>query len=321
MKFILAGPHDAAKLLCFLFALLLWFHVATEQEYGDQVSLPIHYHEPTSGYILANSPPDQVKIALSGTGKNLLSFKIGLLTNPGVAYVNVTLADLRRGTHIITLNTEDITISEDASVTIVDILENAEISVLIDRKIERSLAVALDSLPPYRVEEGFVLNGKPLVTPVSITAEGPEEVLLEMRTIRISSLNTETISLADSLVEAVLDIPSPFVNVSQAIVEVRFPVERLRTKLFRGVPVTLSGFPQRFESVFLPDTLTVLIQGPESVISLSRAEDIVVEVNYSSFLEQTAGGDSLITPTIKYPNGITGASTTPVALRILRVSS
>ena len=321
MKFILAGPHDTAKLICFLFALLLWFHVATEQEYSDRVSIPVRYHEPSSGYILANSPSDRVKIAVTGTGKSLLSFRIGLLTNPEDAYANVALADLRRGTHIITLTTEDVTIPDDTSVTIDDIIENAELSVLIDRKIERTLAVAADSLPPYRIEEGLVLNGKPTVAPESVTVEGPEEVLLGMRTIRPASMSTGTISLADSLVEAILDIPSPFMSVSQATVEVRFPVERLRTKLFRGVPVTLSGFPRSFQSVLLPDTLSVLIQGPESVISRSRAEDIVVEVDYSSYLDQTADGDSLVTPTIRHPGGITGASTTPVALRVSQTPS
>ena len=91
-------------------------------------------------------------------------------------------------------------------------------------------------------------------------------------------------------------------------------------KIFSGGYSSIN-FPRKISQRINPDTLSVYIQGPESVVSRSRFEDIFISVNYRAYLDQIAQGDSLITPEITYPEGITNVTITPGVLHISDYSS
>lgn len=319
MKFL--KSNTGAKVLSVLFAVLLWFNVTSDQEYGFKVDMPIRYIDPPSGLMIANTPPSQSQVYLSGSGKTLFRLAIHRLFSKDDSYITATLAGLQKGQHQVTLAEEDVFVPFDDAIRVDNILSNASFPVVIDRRETRTVPISVDSLPPYELAPGLVLHGSPTVIPGFVIAEGPEDSIRALDAVRIGSLPVREIQIDDTLLIATLLTPSSKVVLNQETVELRLPVERLRTKLFRGVPVTFSGFPSQSHTALYPDTLTVMIQGPESVISASRAEDITVEIDYRSFLSQQANGDSLITPSIRYPAGITSASATPATLSIVQSSS
>ena len=53
------GKNTTAKILSILFAVILWFNIATNSEYNYKVYIPINYIEPSSGYMLASIPPEE----------------------------------------------------------------------------------------------------------------------------------------------------------------------------------------------------------------------------------------------------------------------
>ena len=316
MKLTFLGPNDPAKLLSFLFAIILWFHVATEQVYRYGASVPIHYVHLQDNYMLANTPPERVQVSLSGTGKSLLSFRLRQLSNPDDSYAMVDLAGLEKGTHPVAILKQNLFIPESDGITAQEITGNGVFPLVIDRRAERMVPVSTDSLPSF-VEEGCVLAARPEAVPESVAVSGPEEIVSKITSIPAGTPKPAPITCADSVAQAQLINPSPFLDLSRDTVEIRFTVERLRTKLFL-IPVTLTGFPRNERDTITPDTLSVLIQGPESVISRSGQADVSAEVSHASYLEQTASGDSLIAPTLRFPTGVTSASATPPAVRIWR---
>ncbi len=321
MNFNKFGKNTTAKILSVLFAIVLWIHISTKAEYDYKVSIPITYIEPSSGYMLASTPPEETQVYLRGSGKNLFYFMLRSIINSEGSYIPVNLAGLPKGRHQITLDKTNIFLSTDGDLRIDSILYNSFFPVVIDKKIERTVKVNTDSLPGFELENGFVLFGKPSVKPESVTVEGPEDIINTLSSIRIATLADNVISQEDSLVHAKLNNNIHFVIITPDAVDIHFPVEPLRTKLFRGIPVTFENFPNKIRQHVTPDTLSVYIQGPESIVSRSRSEDIFVTVNYKTYLDQIAQGDSLLKPVVMYPEGITSVSTTPGVLRISDYSS
>jgi len=314
------GKNTTAKIFSILFAIILWFNIATNSEYNYKVYIPIKYIEPSSGYMLASVPPEETQVYLRGSGKSLIYFILKSLVNPDASYISTNLAGIPKGEHRIDLDKENIALSTGENLQVERILNNSFFSVEIDKKITRTVKVDTDSLPLFKLGNNLVLNGKPSANPEFVIIEGPEDIINTMNSVKVVSLDNNMISQEDSLVHARLHDNIPFVTVSQNDVSIHFPVEPLRTKLFR-MPVTFKNFPRKVRQQLNPDTLSVYIQGPESVVSRSRFEDILIIVDYRVYLKQIAQGDSLITPEITYPEGITNVTITPGVLRISDYSS
>lgn len=316
MKLKQYSSITTAKIVSVLFAAILWFHVATQAVYNQKAYIPIRYIDPSSGYMLASSPPEEIMVNISGSGKNLILFNLMHFFDPEGSFTTVNLTGLPKGRHRINLDKNNIFLSIEKGITIENILYNSFFPVVIDNKIKRTVKVNLDSIPHFELENGSVLNGQLTSTPEFVTVEGPEDIINTIHTATIHELEDTVIALQDSVVHAKLDDTIRFVVVDPDEIDIHFPVEKLLTKLFRDVPLTKQGFPKRKNLMLKPDTLSVFIQGPESIVSKLRSEDIVVTVNYKNYRDQIAQGDSLIVPKINYPKGITSASITPGVLRI-----
>ncbi len=302
-------------MLSILFATILWFNVATNEVYHYKVNIPIKYIAPSSGYMVASTLPDEIQIYLSGSGKQLLHLIIKSFLDPDASYISVNLAGYPKGRHRITLDKKNIFLPADEGITVESILYNAFFPVVVDKQIRQTIHVNVDSLPPVNVEDGYIITGNPTAEPEFVIAEGPEDTISPLQSIRVASLASTSISPANALVEGTLELPGPFVTLNQKNVKIRFTVEPIRTKLFQGVPVSFRNFPRQFQSALAPDTLSVFIQGPESVVSQSRKEDIAVTVQYNSYQSMIAQGDSIIVPDIRYPDGLTSVRTNPSFLR------
>jgi hypothetical protein len=314
VKLNIPGTNTGAKVFSALFALVLWFHVATEQEYLDRVEIPIVYVEPSNGYMLSSTPPVTLQANVAGTGKSLLAFLARRLFDSEKSYVVVSLTGLPKGRHNITIDPSTVAIPKGENLLVKSILTNASFTVEIDRKVRQTVKVSLDSLPAYRLDEGLVLAGVCTADPAYIIIEGPEDMLSPITALPVSSLVPSVITAADTVVQGFFTSPSPFFTIEGQPVRIKLPVEQLLTKQFPGIKVTLADFPRRFRGTIIPDTVTVVIQGPASVIERSQKEQISVLVNYQAF--QQLSGDSLITPVIRHPKGVTSAGTMPFSLRI-----
>ena len=321
MKFIRIGSNKTAKILSILLASVLWFHIATDAEYDYKIDIPIMYIEPTKEYMLARKPPETVNVYVKVSGKHLLFYVLKSMIDPESSYISVNLAGLLKDTHRITLEKENIYLSVESGISIERILSDSTFPVIIDRKKKQTVPVDVDNLPDYTVEGNYVLSGKITSIPEFVIIEGPEDYIDAIHAVKVKTLEKTMISQGDSLVHANLNTNNSFVTVNPGEVNIRFPVEPLRTKLFRGIPVTFKNIPRKFRNYLSPDTLSVYIQGPESIVSRARSEDISVTVNFAIYRNQIEQGDSLLKPVVTYPDGITDVSTTPGMLRISSPSS
>lgn len=299
-----------------LAALLLWFHETTRGTFTTTVSLPIQYIKPVRGLMVASVAPERTLVLVQGTGKSLITNHIKRFSAKDKQYALVNLAGLPEGKNLITLDRNKVFLGTDG-LEVESILENAEFAVFLDQKIQRTVAVDVDSLPGLRVDKGTAVVGHPASEPRYALLEGPQSILKSISKIRVASLSRTAVSLSDTVLNAELDTDlNPFVEVQPQKVELRFTVEPLSEKVVEGIPVRLKGFPGKRNYSADPDSLDIRIQGPESVIAKVKRGDLAAVIPYASFLRQSADGGESVRPDIVYPKGITEVSPSPETVHV-----
>ena len=306
MRIFKSGTNNVAKVMSLLAALILWFHVTSGGTFTTTVSLPIRYIKPVRGLMIASAAPERVLVLVRGSGKALITHNLKRFSDQDKQYALVNLAGLHEGKNQISIDRATVFLGVEG-LEVESILENADFTVFLDRKTQRTVTVDVDSLPDIRVDKGLSVVGRPVPEPRYAILEGPESLLRTISKIRIASLPRSTVSLKDTVVMADLDVKmNPFVDVQPKKVELRFKIEPLADKVIEGAPVRLKGFPGKRNYTADPESLNIEIQGPSSIIARVDRGDLMVSITYASFLQQTANGNDAIRPMIVFPKGVTG---------------
>jgi len=305
-----------AKILSVVFAVILWFHVTTNSTFSYNVSLPIQYGGLSEDFIIASEIPDKVSVVINGRGKELFTFFLLGFIQPQHRYALVRLTGLPVGKNEITIDESNLIFGMFADFQVESILypDNATFSLEIDRKVKRTVAVDAGSISDFSYKKGYCVSRKPDVKPEFVILQGPENIINSLNSVKISSLMGKTISQKDNVLEAHLDIPR-FVTADSNKVKIIFYIEPLIKRGVTGIPLTLKGFPGRNRPYFTPDTLTVYVHGPESLVSTIEPDSILISIQYQIYRDRLAIGDSLITPTVTLPKGITVDSIIPRTIR------
>ena len=92
------------KILSFLTALLIWFHVTTERIYERTLNIPVSCVNLKENLFLAKSPPEKVEIKVQGKGRELLRLGNVLkaeinLRNEGIGFQKVELTKANISIH------------------------------------------------------------------------------------------------------------------------------------------------------------------------------------------------------------------------------
>jgi len=307
-----AGSNFTARIVSVVIAVFLWFYVTTEGTFSTKFTVPIRYVGPSDGYVLASKRPDEATVVLNGTGKELVIFYFVGLFRPGQRYALVNLTGLPEGSSKITLNEDSFNFGLFSGLRVESILypDNASFTVEIDSEIKRTVSVNVDSLPAYRVEDGYVVVGTPAAKPAFVVLQGPSSVISAINHVLVESLSGGAVSPSDSVLTGALEAPE-FVTVNPDEVNIVFHVERVVTRQIAKVPLTLKGFPRRNRITFRPDSLTVEVKGPSSLVAVMESGRIGLTVDYGEYREIAAAGDSLIAPAVTVPEGVSVVSVSP----------
>jgi YbbR domain-containing protein len=218
------------------------------------------------GVEIGNEPVDEVDVTLEGSQGKLAELNARNL----VARADVT--DLRTGDRVLRLTDRNVSMDLPEGVRIVN-LNPRSLTLHLEPLVERDVPVEarFDGSPP----EGF-RRGAIQVSPPSVRVRGPQSHVAA-----VERAFTETISLAGqretlTIPQVAVDIPDHKVSPLDAVVSVRVEIgEEQAERRFTNVPVrAASGAP------IAPQTVTLTLRGPRTVVESLRPEDVrlVVEV-------------------------------------------
>jgi hypothetical protein len=207
----------------------LWFHVATNRDYDFAVDVALRPGPLPAGYALAQPLPDQVRLLLSGSGKEL----IRLLWDEGHAEFSLE----PRMTGAVSVTAERLVLKVGADVRVKQVLAPAQIEVRMDTVISHSAPVRFDG--DYELVAGVSMVCAPQFEPPSVTLTGPRELVRRLDSVGVESLDIDPLTAtAEHWVD--VELGSVYnVTATPTSVLLRFTMATSIRREVRDVPVTV----------------------------------------------------------------------------------
>lgn len=256
------------KILAIIFAMVLWFHVATNQSYDLEIAYELAYVNIPDSLAMVEAPVDEVAVMLRGSGKGLLRLMWGERRWP------VDLSRAKVGMQQIHIVADNVPLYGIQNLEVLGLLDNDTITVTLDSLGRKT--VPIRSTVEIGTGDGFICATDPVLTPDSTVLHGPRANLA--RVIEVWT-KPEMIADVNSPVERLLPLlpPTPY-GVASGVTQIRYyqKVEPYLTRAFDAVPVRVDGQRKPDDVTVIPADITVQVAGPQSAVVTLVADSIEV---------------------------------------------
>ena len=241
-------------------ALLLWFHVATDKVYEYTRTFSLEISNVPPHLVLAEKIPEQVKVKIRGKGKELLKLLLAERRS-----IKIDAKELKNGETDYVIKPEQIPIPEGSELQVTDILSPHSLKIKLDHLLEKKVKVQphIGVLPA----DGFVQVGELHYSPKEVAISGPK---IPVMNIEVIHTKEKVIENAAKSVSDQLDLAVPpgyNLKVSSPVINFSVEIQKAMEKEFSHLPVKLINIPRRREILLQPDSISVTIFGPESLVT------------------------------------------------------
>jgi YbbR domain-containing protein len=254
---------------------LLWISVSGEEVVERGLRAPLELQQFPQGLEIQGEAPSTVDVRVRGTSGALS--RVG----PGDIVAVLDLHAVRPGNRLFAMTPEQV--RSPFGIEVVQVTPST-IALALEKSLTRSVPVSpsLEGSPA----PGYVVTGKPVVTPDHVDIVGPETAVK-----RATEALTETISvegLHDTLHEEVtIGLLDPSLRMkTQRTVDVTVkivpgPMERT----VRGRPVRLRDLGPRLSAQVMPTVVDVGLRGSREIINKIDPDDVHPYVDLSGLAE------------------------------------
>ena len=262
------------KIFTLCSALFLWFYVVTDNRYEHVIQVPLRLQNQPADWILTYPVPSKIKVLFRGTGKNLLSLgyrnkwvELDIKKSTRAAKIPITI-DMIKG------------IPSGTGIIPGRIVEPDSIDIQFDHFASKK--VPIHSNITIDLMDGYVQVGDIQFEPDSLIISGPR-VFVQ----KINEIKTEEVGFQDVLkkVDGKIDLIVPeweTVNCSINTARYTVDVQRIGEKLFRDIPVTVTGLPRGLNVMVVPSTLSLKLQGGVRILSNVSKDELIATIDYGS---------------------------------------
>lgn len=255
-----------------ILSILVWLSVSMNNQYSVSVSIPFRVNNLPANLSLAAPVPRHVQVRIRGTGWQLASSYLST-----TAAINFDASNITK--RILILTSRDLGYSLDVGSS-AEVLgfDPDTVTIRLDTRITKKVPV----VPMIDVEprDGFMVVGKPEVTPDSVTITGARNLVNRMqywetqpRTFKrvINAINA-TIPLSDTL--------SGIVLVAAREASVRVDVEQVADNTYSNIPVKVTDNSDSVNILLLPPTVNVTVRGGINEMANVTPDSFSASANY-----------------------------------------
>lgn len=292
------------KAVALFLAILLWFNVITEKQYEYEIRLPVTSVELPAGLSAVTPFPESLSVKVLAEGKKLLR------SDWKQSGLRIKASRLRRGINVLELNLETVALIHSEHITLLELLNAVPINVHLDRA-DSALKPIASRLKVNPANEYMIVAGKGSIFPPKVKVVGSAAVLDG-----IDSIYTETRALngvRNSVAESLrLLIPDSLeITLGEDSVVIQIMVDRIARRTFAGVPVGSVTGGVSGQVVIVPDRVTVVVDGPQTLMEPMSEKDIRVRANLPK-----QGKNGYAAPQVSLPPDFSAASVTPDSVQI-----
>ncbi len=273
-----------------ILSILVWLTVSMNNEYSVTIRVPFKVNNLPEGIALASPVPYSILVRVRGTGWQLASAYLST-----TSAVNIDASSLEKRNTILTSRELGYSLNLGSSAEVMSLTPDT-VTIMLDTVASKSLPI----IPRIQVllRNGFMIVGKPEVTPDSTTITGAQTLLdridtwyTEPKRFRNVMNEVDTkLYLSDSLKE--------LVRLSTQEVDLKIDVEQITENTYRNVPVKILNNNDSVQILLLPPTVDVTIRGGINTMSEITSDSLHASVNYNSLIYSTS---SHVHPDIEIP--------------------
>ncbi|MBI3951913.1 MAG: hypothetical protein HY314_15810 [Acidobacteria bacterium] len=276
------------KLISFAIALFMWITISTQEERDRTLeNIQLKVVNRRTDTVVMNVPVKVVDIRVRGP--------LSIITDLDPEHLGVVVdaTGLQPGTNTVWLTADQVNTPSTVEVLRID---PPNIPVTIAAKTSRQVPVRLnikqESLPPGRI----VLESE--ATPTTVQATGPFPKINDLKEVL-----TEPIDLRTAGVEETRNVglitPDQLITLNPPTVSVNIRLDELGTKLFTDLkPMLPRGIRSRSTQ-----TVTVALQGPQSLLDKIKPADILVKLATTRLTK----GEHKVTPAVELAQSFRGS--------------
>jgi len=285
------------KISALVFGIALWFLVISQKDFQLSMEVPLNFVKLHENMAIASKPPHTLHITVEGKSWDLIRLRHQMEKNDQntVAMV-VDLQNAELGGTRIHLDARNFIAPAFPDIRFVE-PDNQLLFVdlEIDTRITRN--VPIKSNVSFNAAQGYLLADEPRILPEELKVSGARNALTRIIDIPTDSVNFDTLRRSGEFKIPLnfSSLPS-FVHPSDSTVKIGVNIQKMDSKTFQSVPVSLIGFFDKKIYSLVPDTVSVEITGGEQVLDSITSKDIELILEFNRFAIEDA--DSL-PPTVK----------------------
>ena len=268
-------------------AVLLWLHAVTEHTYEKSIDIDLVVEDPHSepaipAVIVGNVLPEKVRVMVSGPGKDLLQL------NPDI--FKLRLQTEGEAGAVIPYRLEPGDVESDPTeldVQIKDVVAPDQIEVVLDRRVERRVAVG--PIVELETAEAYTQVGQLRIEPAHIEISGPQGHIDTVQVIYTDSLLLREVE-EDVVRQLMLRKPEGIrIDLNPVAVTVTADIQILAEDEIGGIPVEVRYAGER-TMVTNPPRVQVKVRGGVDVVAnLETKAGLKLYVDYREY-----SGESLL---------------------------
>lgn len=282
----------ALKITALFFGILLWFLVISQKDFQLTMEVPLNFVKLPENMAIASKPPHVVSITIEGKTWDLIRLRNEI--NKGNTNVVAMVIDLQKselGSVRFHLTEKNFVAPGFPNVSFVEPDNRLLfIDVDIDTRITRN--VPIRSAISLNAAQGYLLADDIKIIPEEIQVSGARNALARIIDIPTDSLVYDTLK-TNKLYRVPLnfDFFPAFVTPSDSSVQIEINVQKMGSKSFNNIPVSLVGFYDKKTYSLSPEHLSVEITGGMQVLESISEKNIELFVEFNRFAIEDA--DSL----------------------------
>jgi len=292
-----------------LIAITIWYLNALSEDYTTELEFAVKYVDLPDDKVLANNPPDRLRLTVNAQGFTLLKYRFGLRLMPLTLEASYnTLRRKSQGEYYIVTNSviNRLATQLSADAVIRDAAPDT-LDFVFTETVRKEIPVK--SAIQLQFEKGFLPRGNMLIEPARVTVTGPQTIIDTMQFVLTHSRNFR--NLNDTLHTTVsLQVPA---NLRFSVNEVKITQAIQRhTEATLAVQIEPINVPDGLTLRVFPGAVTVSCMVPIADYERLRPHLFRVVVNYNYIRDATDNQTRARVMMVRQPDFVTDLNINPV---------
>jgi YbbR domain-containing protein len=277
------------KIASVLLATLLWFHVATEKTYQMEISLPLAQIEVSDDLVIAEPPPDSIRVLVSASGKTLLR---SAWKRSGLRLV---VTGSRAAKFVTEVTPTNLSLIKGDKLKLMEVIQPREIVLTCERKMRKTVPIISELV--VHPDEGYIISEKESIFPKEVTLTGPWGQLKDIDSIKTVPKTIEGVR-DDFSSRIALQRPDIYGLVMQPdTVVAYFNVTPIKRREIKNIAVKLINVPSGRNYTVTPKTVDLRVAGKTEIIDSLSAELFSAIADYVAADKNGVTPLQIVTPT------------------------